>query len=180
VLLSYLLRGCHLDLKHDSVIDCYGGDLACHREGSIHVALESLSLQIDVAGRSTLPESGPQNPALQHKLLGEPRTGEPVEKRLQDLQMQQLINRPLALPSHRAQIEVDTPRSRRPTRSTHSRTSNARRTAGSAPAKCAASSTSCAGLLPGFRSHRRKASHARSVPCKWRILMTSTMERSAE
>lgn len=62
-------------------------------------------MQIDVAGRSTLPESGQQNPALEHKLLGEPRVGEPVEKRLQDVQMQQLINRPLALPSQLAQIE---------------------------------------------------------------------------
>lgn len=141
-LVSYRFGGRGLNVEDDPVVECDRGDLARRRAGRPRVVLECLCLQVDVACWSALVEGRQQDSALQHEPLGESRARQPGEERLQDVELQQLVDGALALARELTQVEVCATGCAGPSRSTHSRTSSALRIACSAPAKCLASSMS--------------------------------------
>jgi hypothetical protein len=105
-LVSYRLCSGSLDIENDPVVKPDRGDLTNCCAGCLSVVLKCLGLKVDVARRSALVESGEQGPALQHKPIGEPRSGQPSEERLQDIELQQLVDGALFLPCELPQVEV--------------------------------------------------------------------------
>ena len=74
---------------------------------TVPVSLPVVSgLQVDVAGRAAFPKCGQQHAALEHEPLGEGCLGQPGEEALQDVKLDQLIDRAPILPGLPAQIEI--------------------------------------------------------------------------
>ena len=125
------------------------------------------------------PECGQQHAALEHEPLGEGCLGQPGEEALQDVKLDQLVDRAPVLAGLPAQVEIGLSGDSSAGRRCHSSTARAWRRAGSACGNHRASSVSRAWLAPDRLSQRRRACHARSLPSRCRSRMASMMERSA-
>jgi hypothetical protein len=90
-----------------------------------------LGLEIDVAGRPAFPEGGQEHPAFQDELVGKARLGQAGEERLEDVEVQQFVDRAAIAAGLGPQVEIGpTCRGGSGGRG-HSKTSKARRSAGS-------------------------------------------------
>lgn len=110
------------------------------------------------------PECGQQHAALEHEPLGEGCLGQPGEEALQDVKLDQLVDRAPVLAGLPAQVEIGLSGDSSAGRRCHSSTARAWRRAGSACGNHRASSVSRAWLAPDRLSQRRRACHARSLP----------------
>jgi hypothetical protein len=96
------------------------------------VAACAAGLRIDVAGRAALPERGQQHAALEHEPLGEGCLGQPGEEALQDVELDQFVDRAPVLAGLPAQAQVGLSGDGGAGRCRHSSTARAWRSAGSA------------------------------------------------
>src|SRR5260370_37745563 len=80
-------------IEHGSIRLVDASDLDDRRLDGLRVVVESLRLQVDVAGWPPLPESGKQHAAFEHEVLREARLGQPGEKRFQDVKLHQFVDR---------------------------------------------------------------------------------------
>jgi hypothetical protein len=169
-----------LCVEEDSVVQACGGDVGDDGADCGGLVADGLRLEVYVAGGSSFAEHSEQHAALEHQPIAVRSCGHAGEERCQHVQLHQLIDRAAALSRSLAQVKVRASGRGAPRRRGHSSTSSACRRAGSARGSRRATSMSCAGLRPGWASHRRSACHAMSLPSRWRSRTTSTMERSAE
>lgn len=132
VLVPYLPRGGSLQVEHHPVRKGSAGDPAhCGKDGA-GITTGDVCLQVDVAGRAAFTERGQQHAALEHEPLGKSCLREPGEEALQNVKVDQLIDRAPVLTSFPAQIEIDLPGDGGTRWCRHSSTARAWRSAGSA------------------------------------------------
>jgi len=106
VLIADDLCGRRLHVECDPVVQGAGGDLADRCADDLGVVVEDLRLEVHVAGRTTLVESGKQDAALEHELVGTAGCRQPGQEPLQNVELQQLVHRAMVVACLVAQIEV--------------------------------------------------------------------------
>ena len=99
-------RGGSVHVEHHTVVEAPSRDLADDRSDVVRVVVERLGLEIDVASRPAFPEGGQEYPAFQDELVGEARLGQAGEERFQDVELQQLVDRPAIATSLGPKVEV--------------------------------------------------------------------------
>ena len=104
--------------------------------------VEPLGLQVDIAGRAAFAECSQEHSAFQDELVSETGLGQASEERLEDVELQEFVDRAAIAASLGPQVEVGLTRPGGPSRSGHKRTSSAWRSAGSARGNSRASSIS--------------------------------------
>jgi hypothetical protein len=125
-------------------------------------------LDVDVAGRAARVVGSEQHAAFEHQSVGVRGSGEPREEAFECVELMQFVGRTLLSAGQVLQIQVgaalDGGPSGSPAGGGHSRISSVERSAGSAFGNARAIARSVVGCVPGWRSHRRSASTAVSVP----------------
>jgi hypothetical protein len=121
-----------IDVEDDTIVELVSGDLTDSFPDVLCVVVERQGLQVDVSGRSALAECAEEYAAFQNELIGKSRLSEASKEAFQGVQLQELVDRAAVASGLVPEIEVCATGLACPGGSRHSRTSSARRSAGSA------------------------------------------------
>lgn len=166
-------------VEDQSVVHGNRGNPDGEGEQRVAVIVEVDGQEVDVPGGPARAERREQRAALEHQGIPRATRGQPRQKAFQDVQVQQFLRGPVLAACLVLQIQVGAPCLIGSRGSRHSMTSRAARSGGCARGQASAIASRWAGWEPGWRSHRRSASIARSVPLIPRVRKASMMLRSA-
>jgi hypothetical protein len=69
-----------------------------------------MGLKVDIPGRAAFAEGGQKHSAFQDELVSVTRIGQACEERLEDVELQQLVDRPATIAGLDPKVEVRLPR----------------------------------------------------------------------